>query len=311
MRSRRPFKGICGYNRHAAALTAAGIAVCITLTAAHKAYAAEPSVSERERMESFSAYVQSEDLTDAVVGYGDFSDVNDGYYADAGMADARMKGMLDQMAAMDKEYGPVVKDVVTVISAPDRAVGAEQQRLSEMSYLAGEVGYYGEEENRADDAGMYINAPGPADPDIILSAAERQVLSGVMPAFDRDSLAALRIEIDGAVSGENFPTTNWRRFGTELEDLGTFVLTAYDPCIKCCGKTDGITATGTKGKTGRTIAVDPSVIPYGTRVLIGGYVYIAEDTGSAIKGRHIDMFMDTHDVAMQFGRRIGQVYLIK
>ena len=62
---------------------------------------------------------------------------------------------------------------------------------------------------------------------------------------------------------------------------------------------------------GRTVAVDPSVIPYGSRLLIGGYVYIAEDTGSAIKGRHIDMFMDSHDVAMQFGKKQGQVFLIR
>ena len=71
------------------------------------------------------------------------------------------------------------------------------------------------------------------------------------------------------------------------------------------------TATGTHGKAGRTIAVDPSIIPYGSRVLVGGYVFIAEDTGSAIRGRHIDLFMDTHEVAMQFGRREGEVFLIR
>ena len=297
-------------RRPCAAVTLAWICGCLTLAAPQPAFAAGVSASERQRMESFSAYVLDEDLADAVVGYGDFSDAEDGYYADAGIADARMKGMLDQMAEMDAEYGPVVEDVVTVISAPDAEMSAEQQRQSEMSYLAGEIPYYEAPQGDVDIAEAAAGNAA-ADPESILRAAEQQVLSGAMPLFDRNSLAALRLEIDGTVSGDSFPTTNWRRFGTELEDLGTFVLTAYDPCMECCGKTDGITATGTKGRSGRTIAVDPSVIPYGSRVVIGGYVYIAEDTGSAIRGRHIDIFMDTHEVAMQFGRRMGQVYLIR
>ena len=52
------------------------------------------------------------------------------------------------------------------------------------------------------------------------------------------------------------------------EPLGEFKLTAYCPCMKCCGKTDGITATGTTATEGRTIAVDPRVIPYGSTVTI-------------------------------------------
>ncbi len=309
MRSRRRSERSVIKELFSAAIVIAAAAVC--LLPCKTAMAAEASASEIERMESFSAYVQKEDLTDAVVGFGDFSDVSDAYPTDAGAADHRMQEMLEQMAAMDAEYGPVVRDVVTVISSPDRGSGTEQMRMSEMSYLAGEAESYGNGGGAVQAApgdGTFITA---YDPEYILRAAEQQVLTGVMPAFDRNSLSALRVEIDGAVSGENFPTTNWRRFGTELVDLGTFVLTAYDPCMECCGKTDGITATGTKGKTGRTIAVDPAVIPYGTRVVIGGYVYIAEDTGSAIKGRHIDMFMDTHEIAMQFGKRTGQVYLIR
>lgn len=52
------------------------------------------------------------------------------------------------------------------------------------------------------------------------------------------------------------------------EPLGEFRLTAYCPCMKCCGKTDGITSTGTTAAEGRTIAVDPRVIPYGSAVTI-------------------------------------------
>ena len=62
------------------------------------------------------------------------------------------------------------------------------------------------------------------------------------------------------------------------------------------------TATGTIPAEGRTIAVDPSVIPYGTQVYIDGYgVYVAEDCGGAIKGNRIDMYFESHQAACQFG----------
>ena len=111
------------------------------------------------------------------------------------------------------------------------------------------------------------------------------------------------------ISGE-FPTGDWTRYGSKLVDLGDFVLTAYDACILCCGKTDGITATNTKCFPGRTIAVDPDVIPYGSKVLIGGYVFVAEDCGGKVKGNHIDLYMETHEIAKQFGQRHGNVMLI-
>lgn len=77
--------------------------------------------------------------------------------------------------------------------------------------------------------------------------------------------------------------------------------TAYCPCEMCCGKSDRITATGTVAKEGRTIAVDPAIIPYGTEVEINGVTYIAEDCGGAIDGYDIDIFFDSHEEALEFG----------
>lgn len=79
--------------------------------------------------------------------------------------------------------------------------------------------------------------------------------------------------------------------------------TAYDACVLCCGKTDGITRTGTKARAGRTIAVDPSVIPLGSKIYIPelGLVFTAEDTGGKIKGNRIDIYMETHEEATEFG----------
>lgn len=95
----------------------------------------------------------------------------------------------------------------------------------------------------------------------------------------------------------------------ELRSLGRFKLTAYCACSKCCGKSDGITASGTKAKQGRTIAVDPKQIPYGTKVVINGHTYVAEDCGGGIRKNCIDVFFDSHKEAENFGRQYAEVFV--
>ena len=92
----------------------------------------------------------------------------------------------------------------------------------------------------------------------------------------------------------------------KLTSLGSFTVTAYCCCKECCGKEEthpdyGVTATGTKATEGRTVAVDPFVVPLGTTVYLNGNPYIAEDTGSAIKGKKIDLFINDHQRAKIFG----------
>lgn len=92
--------------------------------------------------------------------------------------------------------------------------------------------------------------------------------------------------------------------------LGSFKITHYCPCYYCCGKwAGGNTASGTKPTSGRTIAVDPKVIPLGSKVVIHGHTYIAEDTGKAIKGKKIDIFVDKHSTALAYGTYYTDVYL--
>lgn len=99
--------------------------------------------------------------------------------------------------------------------------------------------------------------------------------------------------------------------------LGNFKITHYCVCSKCCGKsptnpTYGITATGTLATAGRTIAVDPRKIPYGSKVVIDGHTYIAEDCGGLIKGNKIDICVSSHTEAYQRGvRNDVPVYLIE
>lgn len=95
------------------------------------------------------------------------------------------------------------------------------------------------------------------------------------------------------------------------EEAITVIVTAYCPCSICCGKSDGITKSGTLAKERQTIAVDPEVIPLGSRVYLEGLgTFIAEDTGGAIKGNRIDIFMRDHNQALQFGVRTTKAYLI-
>ena len=71
------------------------------------------------------------------------------------------------------------------------------------------------------------------------------------------------------------------------------------------------TSRGTKPGIG-TIAVDPRVIPYGTRLYIDGYGYgVALDTGSAIRGNRIDVFFNTQSQAISWGRKSVKVFILK
>lgn len=93
----------------------------------------------------------------------------------------------------------------------------------------------------------------------------------------------------------------------------TVVATAYSLIGDPTGS-DGtpFTSTGTRPVAGRTIAVDPSLIPYGSQIKIpsmGSGIYKAEDTGGAINGNRIDIYMSNGDLARQFGRQTIEIYV--
>lgn len=101
------------------------------------------------------------------------------------------------------------------------------------------------------------------------------------------------------------------------------VATAYEAGPRSTGKRPGdkgygITASGARAKRG-TVAVDPRVIPLGTKLYIKSLTpgvpdygfAIAQDTGGAIKGNKIDLFMNTVWECLQFGRRPVMVYILK
>lgn len=97
----------------------------------------------------------------------------------------------------------------------------------------------------------------------------------------------------------------------KLKNMGTYKITAYCSCSSCCGKSDGITASGTKAKEGRTIAADTSVLPFGTKVVIDGRTYTVEDRGGAINGKRIDVYFSSHKEALKWGVKYLKVYTKK
>ncbi|OPJ61293.1 3D domain-containing protein [Clostridium oryzae] len=113
------------------------------------------------------------------------------------------------------------------------------------------------------------------------------------------------------------------RGGSQLTYTRVFHVraTAYSACYECTGKTPGdkgygITACGTVAKRNvkgySTIAVDPRIIPLGTKVFVKGYGFaIAEDVGGAIKGNRIDLFFNSYGEAINWGVKYIELYVMK
>lgn len=120
------------------------------------------------------------------------------------------------------------------------------------------------------------------------------------------------------------------------KNLGEFVVTCYDLSVQSCGKevgskgygmtASGVSLVGHTWKTARAIAVDPRVIPLGSKVRLTfteeGYekyneIYTAVDTGNAVKGNKIDFFWgdfkqnEPHESLWDFGKTKAIVEIVK
>ena len=89
--------------------------------------------------------------------------------------------------------------------------------------------------------------------------------------------------------------------------VGECTITAYCPCVECCGRwADGVTATGLPAGPG-VVAVDPEVIPLGSTVIIDGQRYLAADTG--VTGNHVDICLADHAETAAFGVKTAEVWV--
>lgn len=97
----------------------------------------------------------------------------------------------------------------------------------------------------------------------------------------------------------------------KLISMGEFKITYYCSCDECSEGWGTQTATGIYCEEGRTVAVDPDVISYGTKIKIGKNIYIAEDCGGSVCGDHIDIYVEDHDLVEELGVKHKKVWLIR
>lgn len=146
----------------------------------------------------------------------------------------------------------------------------------------------------------------------IKAAEEAAKKKAEQEAKEQEAAAKEEVGKNPPNSGSSTPPSGGDSSGDSSQGtkyLGVFKITHYCPCTICCGPNGGnTTASGTKPTAGRTIAVDKRKIPFSTRVVINGHTYVAEDTGGAIKGNRIDIFVNTHQEALNKGVYYAKVY---
>lgn len=129
---------------------------------------------------------------------------------------------------------------------------------------------------------------------------ERTLLSEVVTKEPVDKI----VQVQNNTTSRTSSTSRNQNTGTAI-----YKVTGYCACTKCCGKTNGITASGTKATAGRTIAAS-SQFSFGTKLLINGTTYTVEDRGGAIKGNKIDVYFNTHAEALQWGVKYLPVQVV-
>lgn len=189
-------------------------------------------------------------------------------------------------AALITANGEAAKNVL-----PFRQVALSQYTNENASYAFGEIQHeeYHAIQNQAMVADAFAQA-GALEPEI----ADVEARETEMVAQSYSASSAAPVYADPSMSG--------------YEYLGTYLTTGYCPCARCCGKSNGITASGTHASANHTIAADTRVLPFGTQVVLNGTVYTVEDRGGAIQGNRIDIFFSSHQEALNYGKRYVMVY---
>ncbi len=126
----------------------------------------------------------------------------------------------------------------------------------------------------------------------------------------------LRVVSGGTASAAKAPAKKPAKTPSRSNDdtvTKEFIANASAYTASCRG-CSGITKTGLnlkKNPSLKVIAVDPNVIPLGSKVYVEGYGYaVAGDIGGAIKGNRIDVFVPTHSQAIQWGRKNVRVKVL-
>ena len=141
-------------------------------------------------------------------------------------------------------------------------------------------------------------------------------IEDIAEQFDDESLPGDNIAASGYASIELLKAeVIYEEPGITYNHSATFKVTHYCGCSICCGKWSSgsedkaVGASGTNLKAYQSLAVDPKIIPLGTILYDHtGKQYIAEDTGSAIKGYKVDLFTGNHQEALNLGIKEIELY---
>lgn len=187
------------------------------------------------------------------------------------------------------------------------AFAASTDTKAEMDSVKAELDGYSQVMNNAHQMAEYARALGESEDGVIIQTAKQYwhnandeyvALYPTYTALNQQYNEELAAEKEAEEANKMIP-------------LGTFRVSRYCPCSICNGGYTG-TAIGTSVTPGRTIAVDPNVIPLGSTVYIEGIGYrVAEDVGGAITSNRIDLAVSSHSEAYAQGISYNNVYLVK
>lgn len=187
------------------------------------------------------------------------------------------------------------------------AFAASTDTKAEMDSVKAELDSYTQVMNTAHQMAEYARALGESEDSVIIQTAKQywhnanDEYVALYPSY-----IALNKQYNEELAAEKEAEE-----ANKMIPLGTFRVSRYCPCSICNGGYTG-TAIGTSITPGRTIAVDPNVIPLGSTVYIEGIGYrVAEDVGGAITSNRIDLAVSSHSEAYAQGISYNNVYLVK
>ena len=135
-------------------------------------------------------------------------------------------------------------------------------------------------------------------------AAETEAATG--PAAEISATAGT-----SAKTISHSPSAEPSESGTRGSYLGKFDTTAYCNCESCCSGGFALTYSGTVPTANHTISADITRFPIGTRLMIGDTIYTVEDIGSGVSSNLLDIYFDTHQEALNYGKQTVDVYAVE